>query len=119
MKWNTTDPQPYLKLVSFIVLLVGLVGATLIYLAADNDLNNVLGYEIVDGKAYPIMPEDSKAYLGNLQHFGGKQLVLIDELNRWFIGLWHGKTLAFTVTFITIVISFVVLFIANHMPSNF
>ena len=119
MKWNITDPQTYLTLIGFTILLVGLGSAALIYRTAENNSNNVLGYEIIGGQAYPIMPEDSKAYLGNLQHYGGKELVLIDELNRWFIGLWHGKSLAFTVTFFTIVIAFVVLFIANHLPSNF
>ncbi len=119
MKWKITDPKTYLNLIGFIVLLVGLGSAGLIYHTAENNLSNVLGYEIIGGQAYPIMPGDSKAYLGSLQHYGGKELVLIDELNRWFIGLWHGKTLAFTVIFFTILISFTVLFIANHLPSNF
>ena len=118
MKWKITDPRTYLNLISFIILLVGLGIAALIYRTAENDSNDVLGYEIIGGQAYPIMPEDSKVYLGDLQRYGGKELVLIDEVNRWFVGLWHGKSLAFTVAFITVFISFVVLFIADHLSSR-
>jgi hypothetical protein len=118
MKWKITEPQKYLTLISFIILMIGFGSAALIYQTAENDSSGVLGYEIIGGQAYPIMPEDSKIYLRNLQHYGGKQLVLIDELNRWFIGLWHGKSLAFTVFFITIVISFLVFFIANQLKRD-
>jgi hypothetical protein len=119
MRWKINDPRTYLNLIGIIILLVGLGTAALIYRTAEHDSNTgALGYEIIGGQAYPIMPEDSKVYLGNLQRYGGKELVLIDEVNRWFGGLWHGKSLAFTVTFLTIVIFFAVLFIANHLPSN-
>jgi hypothetical protein len=30
----------------------------------------------------------------------------MDELRRGFIGLWHGKSLAFTVACITVLVSF-------------
>jgi hypothetical protein len=119
MKRKISDPQKILKLISFIILLVGLGSATLIYQTAKNDSNDILGYEIIGGQAYPIMPEDSKVYLGSLQRYGGKEMVLLDEVRRWFVGLWHGKSLAFTVAFITIFISFVVFFIANHLPSDY
>ena len=119
MKWKITDPQTCLNLISVIILLVGLGSATLIYRTTGNDLNDVLGYEIIDGHAYPISPEDSKMYLRNLQLHGGKASVLADELRRWFVGLWHGKSLAFTVAFITIFISFVIFYFANHLPSSF
>ena len=65
MKWKITDPRTYLTLLSFIILLVGLGSASLIYRTAENDSINVLGYEIIGGQAYPIMPEDSKVYLKN------------------------------------------------------
>ena len=116
MKWKITDPQTCLNLIGVIILLVGLGSATLIYRTAENDLNDVLGYEIIDGHTYPISPEDSKMYLRNLQLYGGKASVLADELRRWFVGLWHGKSLAFTVAFISIFISFVIFFAANNLP---
>jgi hypothetical protein len=118
MRWKTKDPQTCLNLIGIIILLVGLGSATLIYRAVENDLSDVLGYEIIDGHAYPIRPEDSKMYRHDLELYGGKASVLADELRRWFVGMWHGKSLAFTVAFITVFISIVVFCIANHRPSN-
>jgi hypothetical protein len=77
-----------------------------------------LGYEEAGGTVYPIMPEDSKKYLRDLELYGGKANVIMDELRRWFIGLWHGKSLAFTVACITIFVSFGVFYAANHLPSR-
>ena len=119
MKWKITDPQMYLNLIGVIILLVGFGSATLIYQTDGNDSRDVLGYEIIDGHVYPILPEGSKMYLRNLQLYGGTASVLADELRRWFVGLWHGKSLAFTVAFITIFISFVIFYFANHLPSSF
>jgi hypothetical protein len=118
MKWEITDPQTCLNLISVMILLVGLGSAVLIYRTAENDSNSVLGYEIIGGQAYPIMPEDSKMYLRDLQLYSGKAGVLADEFRRWFVGLWYGKSLAFTVAYITLFVSFVVFYAANHLPSR-
>ncbi|MCX5841332.1 MAG: hypothetical protein NTY16_07760 [Deltaproteobacteria bacterium] len=118
MKWKIADLQTCLNLISVIILLVGLGSAVLIYRTAENDSNSVLGYEIIGGQAYPIMPEDSKMYLRDLQLYSGKAGVLADEFRRWFVGLWYGKSLAFTVAYITLFISFVVFYAANHLPSR-
>jgi hypothetical protein len=40
-----------------------------------------------------------------LELYGGKANVLADELRRWFIGLWHGKSLALTLACIAIIAS--------------
>ncbi len=116
MKWKITDPQISLNLISFIILVVGLGSAVLIYHIAGNDSDSVLGYEIIGGSAYPISAEDSRAHLRNLQLYGGKASILTDELNRWFVGLWHGKSLAFTISYITLFVFFVVFYFANHFP---
>jgi ABC-type multidrug transport system permease subunit len=118
MKLKIADPQTCLNLISVMILLVGLGSAVLIYRTAENDSNSVLGYEIIGGQAYPIMPEDSKMYLHDLQLYSGKAGVLADEFRRWFVGLWYGKSLAFTVAYITLFISFVVFYAANHLPSR-
>ena len=118
MKLKIADPQTCLNLISVMILLVGLGSAVLIYRTAENDSNSVLGYEIVGGQAYPIRPEDSKMYLHDLQLYSGKAGVLADEFRRWFVGLWYGKSLAFTVAYITLFISFVVFYAANHLPSR-
>lgn len=119
MKWKITNPHIYLNLIGFIILLVGLGSAILIYSTSGNDSNGALGYVIIDGQAYPISPEDSKMYRHDLELFGGKAVVLADQFSRWFAGLWHGKSLAFIVAFITIFMSIVVFYFANRPPSLF
>jgi hypothetical protein len=106
MKWKITNLQTCLYLISAIILLVGLSSAILIYLTAENDSDSVLGYE------------DSKMYIHDLELYGGKANVLANEFMRWFVGLWHGKSLAFTVACITIFISFGFFFLANHLRSD-
>ena len=105
MKWKTANLQTRLYLISAIILLVGLGSAILIYLTAENDSYGILGYE------------DSKTYIHDLELYGGKANVLASEFMRWFGGLWHGKSLAFTVACITIFISFGFFFVARTSRS--
>jgi len=118
MKWKIADLHTCLNIISAIILVVGLGGAILIYQTAENDSSGVLGYEEEGGSVYPIMPKDSKKYLRDLELYGGKENVLMDELRRGFVGLWHGKPLAFTVGCISIFVSFGVFYAANHLPSR-
>jgi hypothetical protein len=118
MRWKIKNLHVFLKLTSAIILLVGLGSAVYIYQTAEDDLSSVLGYEIVGGSVYPVMPQDSKIYRHDLELYGGKAAVLADELSRWIVGLWHGKSFAYTVAFITLIISFGFFFAANHLPSR-
>jgi hypothetical protein len=118
MKWKIADRHTCLNLIGAIILPVGLGSAILIYRTAENDSNSVLGYEEGNGSVYPVRPEDSKKYLRDLELYGGKVNVLMDEFRRWFIGLWPGESLAFTVACITILISFGVVYTANHLSST-
>jgi hypothetical protein len=90
-----------------IVLFVGLCSSVLIYLTAadDSDVDGAYQVVVIDGKAYPIAGSQSKAYVRQLQRFGGKASVLFDELGTWFAGLWRGKALAITVGWITLFVS--------------
>jgi len=118
MKWEIKNLQTRLYLITVIILLVGLGSAVLIYLTAENDSDSVLGYEIVNGHAYPISPEDSKMYRHDLELYGGKFNVIADKFTRWFVGLWHGKSLASTVACITVLISIGFIVVANSLPSD-
>ena len=106
MKWKITNLQTRLYLIAAIILLVGLGSAILIYLTAENDSISVFGYE------------NSKKYIHDLNLYGGKAAVLADEFSRWFVGLWHGKSLAFTVACITIFIALGFFFVARTSPSD-
>jgi hypothetical protein len=118
MKWKSADLRICINLISAIILLVGLGTAIFIYQTADSDSSGALGYQIIGGTIYPIMPENTKIYKHDLEVYGGKAAVLADEFRRWFIGLWHGKSLAFTIAVITLFISFAGFFTARHLPSR-
>ncbi len=117
MKWKIIGLPTCLNVISVTILLVGLGSAVLIYQRAVNGSNNVLGYEEGGESVYPITPEDSKKYLRDLELYGGKASVLAYQFRRWFVGLWHGKSLALTVACITILISYGFFYAASHLPS--
>ena len=116
MKWATANLQTWLYFISGIILLAGLGSSVLIYESSLDRSASVLGYEDAGGSVYPILPDDSKAYLRGLELYGGTANVLADELRRWFAGLWHGKSLAFTVVCITILLSSGVFYTARRLP---
>ena len=118
MKREIADLRESLILIGTIIILVGLGSSILIYQSAGNDSDGVLGYEIIDGSAYPIRPEDSRMYRRDLELYGGKAAVVVDDFSRWFVGLWHGKSLAFTIAGISIFISFGFFFAANRLPAS-
>lgn len=118
MTWGTLNLEKRLYLIAAIILLVGLGCSILIYLTASNDPGNALGYMIIDGQAYPIMPENSKMYRHDLQVYGGKYSVAADEFMRWFSGLWQGQKLAYTVAVIALLISLGFFFVAKTSPSD-
>ena len=118
MKWKITNRRTCLNLISAIILLFGLGSAIFIYLTADTVLDSVLGYEVAGGDVYPVTPDNSKMYARDLELYGGKAAVLANEFRYWFVGLWHGRSLAFTIASLTIFISFGVFFVANHLPSD-
>jgi hypothetical protein len=115
MKWKDLNKSLRLNIIGAIILLVGLSSATLIYLNAGKNSSGVLGYEAGDGTVYPMNPEDSKQYLRDLELYGGKANVLVDQFRRWFEGLWQGKSLAFIIAGTSIIVSFGLFYAANYL----
>jgi hypothetical protein len=113
MKWKIIDQRTGLYLISAIILAAGLGSAAFIYHAAVNDPGAASGYEVIGGFVYQSNGENSKRYIHDLERFGGKAAVLSDEFMRWFAGLWHGTSLAWTVACITIFISLCFIVAAN------
>ena len=111
--------QKRLYLFSIIAAVVGL-SALLIYLTAGEATIDYEGSQIVivDGEAYPIPLANTKMYRRELQRFGGKAALLFDDFNRWFAGLWRGRSLAVTVAWITAFISVVLFLLARRMPPD-
>jgi hypothetical protein len=115
MNWKILHRRTYLNLIGAIILLVGLGSAIWIYQRAGNEPYGSLGYEVVNGTIYPIMPENSKLYLHNLEVYGGKLNVIMDDFRRWFAGLWHGKSLAVIIGCSSVIISFGFFYAANYL----
>jgi hypothetical protein len=79
--------QIRLYLASVVILVVGLIGATIIYVTAPVEDNAELIYGITNDQRYIL----------ELQRIGGTAEVVMAELHQWFDSLWHGKPLACTV----------------------
>jgi hypothetical protein len=103
-----------LYLVSGMILLVGLSGAFLIYRAAET--RSVGASEQGEGALYQLNPEYSKQYLRALELYGGGANVLAYEIRDWFVELWRGKSLAYIVAGIAILVSVGVCYAADHLP---
>jgi hypothetical protein len=107
--------QKRLYLIGALVLLLGLGSAALIYANAEVNSDTAIGYEVVNGVAYPIASRDSKTFQHDVRLYGGKFALLSDEFFDWFASLWHGRRLAFTVAAISIVLSAGIVFVASGL----
>jgi ABC-type phosphate/phosphonate transport system permease subunit len=117
MAWKIFPRRTTLNFISAIIMVIGLVSAAFIY---HNSVVNLpygdSGYETANGAILAIMPQDSKMYRHNLEVYGGKLNVMMDDFRRWFVGLWQGKSLAFIIACITIIIAFGFFYAANYLP---
>jgi hypothetical protein len=108
MKWkfSETHDRPYL--VAAAMLAVGLCVSVVIFLTAKPSPATLLEFSA----------DTSKKYARDLQLYGGTANVLATELTDWFNGLWHGRSLAFTVAVITLLVCLGYLFFAVHLPDD-
>ena len=97
------------------ILVVGLVGAALIYKASADYSTRVQEYRARGGEILPS-PDNSKQYLRELELYGGTANVLAYELRTWFVGLWQGESLAYTIIFITVLVSSGIFYVASRLP---
>lgn len=112
---SNAELKKRLRLGGLVILVAGLCGAMLIYLVAEDIPDDSLGYVIVNGTLYPLAARDSKTYRREVQRFGGKAALVFDDFNRWFAGLWRGKTLAKTVAWISVLLSLGIYLFANAL----
>jgi len=106
MNWKIPNQRTWLNLISAIILLVGLGSSVLIYQRAGNDPYGVLDFE------------NSRLYRHNLEVYGGKFSVIMDDFRRWFLGLWQGKSLAIIIACTSIVIAGGFFYAAKHRPQR-
>jgi hypothetical protein len=108
VKGRITGLRGRLQVAGAVTLLGGFAGAVWIYLTAENAPDSALVEEFLN----------SKKYTHELKAYGGNATVLADELFRWFDGLWHGQTLAWTVAVIAILVSLGLFVAASHAPAG-
>lgn len=106
MNWKLPEPRRRPRLIASMILLVGFGSAIVIYLTAATGQDALLEFSA----------DSSKKYLRDLQLYGGTENVLAVEFMGWFNGLWHGRSLAFTVAFISVVVCLGYLFFAVLLP---
>ncbi|MBK5104322.1 MAG: hypothetical protein JJE42_08745 [Burkholderiales bacterium] len=87
----------------------------LIYLLAEDVPDDSLGYVIANGTLHPLSTRDSKAYRREVQRFGGKGALALDDFSRWFAELWRGKTLGKTVAWISVLASLAIYLFSNYL----
>ncbi len=77
------------------IVAIGWIAAIAIYVTAR------------DAEADPWIEEmeHSREYERQVEIVGGKGALLATELDRWFAGLWHGTSLAYTVAVLTVLVA--------------
>ncbi len=108
MNGKVTDPRPRYRLVTILMLLAGLGSALAIYLTAGNSDEIGLIEEY----------EESKRFAHDLELYGGKANLIANKFSRWFEGLWHGQSLAYTVAVLTVVIAVGYFFVARRLAAH-
>ena len=94
---------PRLRRIRRAILAIGFAAAIVIYVVAGPETDDPSGYD----------PMQNKMYLHDLELYGGKANVLAAEFREWFVGLWQGRTLAFTVAVLTVLLVLTLRFFAN------
>ena len=98
--------RTWFNLISAIILLVGLGSSVLIYQSVGNEPFGAVDFE------------NSKLYRHNLEVYGGKFSLIMDDFRRWFLGLWQGRSLALIIAGTTIIIAFGLFYAANLLGTR-
>ena len=103
-----TDRKRLLHLVGAVVLLGGLGTALLLYQTREDVPDNDLVYQM----------HHTKRYRHDLQVIGGQMSLLADDLALWFDRLWQGRSLAYTIAWMTVIVSSGFFLVAHHLSAG-
>jgi hypothetical protein len=112
-----SELQTRLYRTAVLILLVGLISSVVIYLTAEDVPEDVLLYETDGGSSYGVSGEDSKKYMRDMEQFGGRANVLAYKFRLWFWGIWRGRSLAFTISVISVILFYSLRFVADRTQS--
>jgi hypothetical protein len=96
-----------LYVAGYAVLFTGSIGSAWAFKVATRD-------EM--GDALAAQARNTKDYQGRMEYLGGKANVLGSEITNWFVGLWHGRNLAYTLAVLTIAIALMCFYLAFALP---
>jgi hypothetical protein len=99
------SPRRHLAIAA-LILAAGLVSSVAIYLHPGAEPDSLLDFS----------PETSKKYLRALELYGGTANVLAVRFQAWFAGLWHGRSLAYTVAVLALAAALVYVFFTVVLP---
>jgi hypothetical protein len=90
------------------VLLVGLASAIAVYMTAVNPADDPLGNPM----------DTSKIYQRNMEMVGGTANLVAGQITDWVKGLFQGRTLAYTLAFLTLALAYGFFFITEDLPAE-
>jgi hypothetical protein len=68
------------------------------------------------GQSLMAQARNTKGYQGQMEYLGGKANVLGSDITNGFIGLWHGRNLAYTLAVLAILIALACFYVAFALP---
>ena len=89
-----------------LVLGIGLTAAIIIYVTSPSADELPAGYDVTQ----------TKQYRHDLELYGGKANVQLDEFRRWFQTLWHGRSLAGTIACLSVMTALAIRFFSERAP---
>ena len=119
MSFKHSTPASRLYLAGAIILIGGLIAAALVYFLAANPADtSAAGYSIVGGNTYALTLAESTRELQEVERLGGQPAVLVLEFHRWFLSLWHGRRLAYTLALLSAAVALLCFHIAGLMGED-
>jgi hypothetical protein len=102
-----TPAQVRLYVAGYVVLIGGTIASAWAYRVA-----------VVDEMSDSLIAQarNTKDYQGQMEYIGGNANVLGSEITGWFVGLWHGRNLAYTLAVLTIIAALLCFYIAFALP---
>ncbi len=119
MSFKHSNTASRLYLAGGIILIGGLIAAALVYFLAANQADaSAAGYSIVGGNTYALTLAESTRELQEVERLGGQPAVLVLEFHRWFLSLWHGRRLAYTLALLSAAVALLCFHIAGLMEED-
>ena len=107
VKKGPTRAQVWLYVIGYTVLIAGSLGSAHAYKVG---LVYDARYTFVTD---PIIAKQNEQ---RMEEIGGKSNVFAQDTKEWFVGLWHGTRLAYTLAVLTFVVAGLCFFVAYFLP---